>query len=189
MKNQKHELKFLELVRQKYYTVFKNGEIYKTLCWYCKAECLKKVVFTITESGYCMVDFRYNGKQCKAYVHRVVYTFFKGEIPDGMYVNHIDGNPGNNALSNLEAVTPRENLKHAVHVTKTNKSYGTTHHNAKLKPVDIAKILYFHHHGTYSNKQLEAMFGVHRTHIVKIYKLRAWRCLFDEKYLLSETKE
>lgn len=181
----KHELKFLELVRQKYYAVFENGDIYRTLCRFCKGECFKKVVYTINNRGYCMIDFNFYGKQLKAYVHRVVYTFFKGEIPDGMYVNHIDGDPGNNALSNLEAVTPGENLRHAKFVTKTNKCFGANHPSARLKPADIAKIMYYHHHRTYSAKQLGAMFGVNKSHIIKIYKLRAWRCLFDKEYILS----
>lgn len=42
-------------------------------------------------------------------VHRVVYTLFYGEIPERMVVNHIDTNPSNNAISNLEICTVAEN--------------------------------------------------------------------------------
>jgi hypothetical protein len=48
------------------------------------------------------------------YVHRLVYESFRGPIPDGLEINHIDGNKKNNSLENLEAVTRKQNLHHAV---------------------------------------------------------------------------
>ena len=48
-------------------------------------------------------------------VHRVVASTFLGPSPtEGRWqVNHIDGNPSNNKVSNLCYVTPSENAKHA----------------------------------------------------------------------------
>lgn len=47
-------------------------------------------------------------------IHRLVAEAFL-ERPDGDYeVNHIDGNRYNNDVSNLEWVTHRENMRHAV---------------------------------------------------------------------------
>lgn len=57
---------------------------------------------------------RKNNKGCKIpkfyYVHRLVWETFMGEIPEGKEIDHIDGNPHNNSLSNLQIVTRRENL-------------------------------------------------------------------------------
>jgi hypothetical protein len=49
-------------------------------------------------------------------VHRLLCLTFKkyNTNPKKLFVNHIDGNGGNNNLSNLEWVTPRENLIHAL---------------------------------------------------------------------------
>ena len=44
--------------------------------------------------------------------HRVVYEAFNGPIPEGMEIHHIDGNPRNNHISNLQMVSREENLNY-----------------------------------------------------------------------------
>ena len=46
-------------------------------------------------------------------IHRLVWQHFRGPIPPGYQINHIDGNKSNNAIGNLELVTPSENARHA----------------------------------------------------------------------------
>lgn len=41
---------------------------------------------------------------------RLVYAWFKGEVEGNLDVDHIDGDPFNNHLDNLQAITRRENL-------------------------------------------------------------------------------
>ena len=47
-------------------------------------------------------------------IHRLVYEAFIGEIPEGMKVDHIDGNRSNNKVSNLRLVTQSDNMKAAM---------------------------------------------------------------------------
>lgn len=55
-------------------------------------------------------------------VHRVVYAWFHGEVPEGMVVDHIDNNKKNNNINNLQLLTPHENLcKGTAKCTKTKK--------------------------------------------------------------------
>ena len=43
--------------------------------------------------------------------HRFLYAFYKGDIPDGYQVDHIDNDHLNNSLDNLQLLTQAENLK------------------------------------------------------------------------------
>ncbi|MEE1949257.1 HNH endonuclease [Pseudomonas alcaligenes] len=65
---------------------------------------------------YCNVNIGSGTMARSQYVHRpVCWAFHPNTNPkDRTQVNHIDGNPRNNAASNLEWVTPKENLQHAV---------------------------------------------------------------------------
>lgn len=44
-------------------------------------------------------------------IHRAVYTYYFGEIPEGYEIHHIDGNPTNNTISNLVMMTKSEHIK------------------------------------------------------------------------------
>ncbi len=63
--------------------------------------------------------------------HRVLWEAFNGPIPAKMQINHKDGVKDNNALENLEVVTPRENLLHAYRIGL--KKSGDQHPN-RLRP-------------------------------------------------------
>ena len=52
------------------------------------------------------------GKPHVLYLHRVIAQNFIGHIPLGYTVNHIDENPFNNHISNLEIVTMKANANH-----------------------------------------------------------------------------
>lgn len=60
-------------------------------------------------NGYLRVNL-INGHRS---IHRLVWETFKGEIPEGMVIDHIDGNRSNNSLSNLRLVTQSENMDNA----------------------------------------------------------------------------
>lgn len=58
---------------------------------------------------YFAVVLSKDGMQKTAKVHRLVWTAFKGEIPDKALVLHNDGNRFNNKLSNLRLGTHKDN--------------------------------------------------------------------------------
>ena len=47
----------------------------------------------------------------RGYLHRYIWTQANGVIPDGMVIHHIDENPANNDLSNLEVMLKSEHQR------------------------------------------------------------------------------
>ena len=69
----------------------------------------------VSVSGHLRVHLRLDGKR-KLYgfsVHRLVANAFIPNIQNLPQVNHIDGNPSNNNVDNLEWCTPSHNIRHA----------------------------------------------------------------------------
>ena len=65
-------------------------------------------------NGYLQVATCIEGKEQRHWVHRLVAAAFLGNALDGMHVHHIDGNPTNNCVENLQVTTPREHRYCAV---------------------------------------------------------------------------
>lgn len=61
------------------------------------------------KDGYLKVAVTIKKKTVNRVVHRLVYETWVGVIPEGMTVDHIDGNKLNNHHTNLRLLTPEEN--------------------------------------------------------------------------------
>jgi len=73
------------------------------------------VRLSLAGAGYPSFMPSVEGKQKKRWcVHILVAQFFIGKRPPGYDINHKDGNKQNNRWTNLEYVTRRENMQHAV---------------------------------------------------------------------------
>lgn len=68
---------------------------------------------TTTKRGYLAIRFYVDGKPYMLAAHRLVWTVLRGPIPEGMDLNHIDGNKINNDPTNIEPVTRGANHEHA----------------------------------------------------------------------------
>lgn len=90
-------------------------------------------------SGYRTVIFTKFNKDQRFLVHRLVTLAFIGPCPEGRQVNHKDGDKLNNAASNLEYVTPRENVAHA-YATGLTRNRGEDHHHARFTVEDVLDI-------------------------------------------------
>lgn len=63
---------------------------------------------------YFQVTLHQNGIVKQMAIHQLVAAAFIGSCPIGYQVNHKDGDKLNNIVSNLEYVTPSQNITHAI---------------------------------------------------------------------------
>jgi len=94
----------------------------------------------VDKFGYCRIGLHKNHKMKLCVVHRLVAKAFLPNPENKPCVNHINGNPSDNQIGNLEWCTYKENSTHAFKVLKRKVSgsalgiswpenkKGTNHH-------------------------------------------------------------
>lgn len=68
----------------------------------------------MTPSGYLTVPAMVAGSRRQALAHRLVWRHLYGPIPDGLTINHKNGQKDDNSPSNLELATASQQMRHAV---------------------------------------------------------------------------
>lgn len=105
-----------------------------------------------------------HGKPNQTLVHRFVYEFFKGPIPDGMTIDHIDGDKLNNDIDNLQLMSRGDNSRKA---------------NRKLTEEDILSIKTLLSQGIKS-RSIATNFNISEQTICDIKKGRIWSNIKEE---------
>ncbi len=113
------------------YTVGEDGEIVSLN--YRNTGVAKALTHSNTSGNlrYKAVHINKNGKSKMMLVHRLVATSFIPNPEGKSQVNHIDGDPSNNHISNLEWVTSKENMRHAIDVLGFNPASGKTYNGSE----------------------------------------------------------
>ena len=116
----------------------------------------------ITNKGYEQTTVQINKVSKHIFVHRAVYESFKGAIPIGMQINHIDGNKLNNTLSNLEVVTPQENIDHSWHIglRKVGDRAGELNPNCKHNENEAVAVYQLICKTTLTHKQIAELLNL-----------------------------
>lgn len=123
-----------------------------------------------TSNGYFMMRTVIK-KYKKAYyvmAHRVVWSYYNGDIPEGMEINHIDGNKKNNRINNLELVTPAVNKTHARETGLLNPAIEKRNWRCKLSDQEVSVIKDLLSRSKLSQKEIADYFGVRPNHISRI---------------------
>ena len=139
-------------------------------------------------AGYKLVKVAKLGLRAdkKFYVHRLVAEKFIG-VPacKTMQVNHIDGDKSNNHVSNLEWVTPKENIRH-MHENGLNKGRAELGNTVTLPDDIIAEAYYCVKVGSHGIAEAASKFGMPRTTLSCIVNKRSRRSVTDEVDKLLE---
>lgn len=133
---------------------------------------LKKVVYD-SKNDYGYVELWKNNKGKKFRIHRLVAETF---IPNNLgkeQVNHIDGDKKNNCVSNLEWVTPKENIRYAIENDLSSIKYGSKNLASKLKEEDV-KYIRENAGINKSVKELSEIYNVSTTTIYNIINYKKW---------------
>lgn len=132
------------------------------------------------QDGYLQVNLSNVEKVIvKHRVHRLVSNaFIQKEKSEQTQVNHIDGNPGNNHVSNLEWCTPQENIDHSRYVlgnnptgpeNKSSRWYEVTHPDGR-KEIILNMAEFCRKYNLYRGSTANVVNGKHHTH--KGYRIR-----------------
>ena len=118
--------------------------------------------------GYCKVWLWKDGQEKRILVHRLVaMAFLPCDEPESMVVNHLDGNPLNNNVSNLEWCTQGENLAHGYRRT------GRLGNNSKLDANSVREIREAYAQGKYQ-RDIAAEYGICDSLVSMIVNRKTW---------------
>lgn len=97
-------------------SLFCSDRAYHRHLYYTKVDPVKT-----SANGYKYVSWNYKQRQYKLSVHRLAWACHHGEVPPDMQIDHQDGNPSNNVLSNLRMVDHGGNMRNRK-LCKRNKT-------------------------------------------------------------------
>jgi predicted XRE-type DNA-binding protein len=130
------------------------------------------------QKGYLKIMFTANGNRMAVYAHRVVWMVLNhAEIPEGLEVNHKDGNKRNNHPDNLEVITREGNIRHSFDVLghRTKEQRGEANTSARLTAEQIVQIRRFCTDKLMTQEQIAAMYGVTQRSVSDIHWRRTWK--------------
>ncbi len=139
---------------------------------------LRKIMFNPV-TGYCELILCENYVKKMRRIHRLVAAAFLGD-PDGLQINHKDGDRTNNRLDNLEIVTCSENHRHAIDVlgkdTSKQACKGEQNGGCKFRESDVLAILELYRNGM-RGFEIASLFGMSRSQVYRIVNGQSWKCL------------
>lgn len=116
-----------------------------------------------------------DGKRKGVYLHQIMAQVFLSNSKNKPHVNHIDNNPKNNKLENLEWCTPKENRNHAAKQGRLPSLQGATNGHSKYSNELVLALRRLYATGKYTQMQLAKRFNMPFPTIHVIVKRKQWR--------------
>lgn len=109
----------------------------------------------------------------RMFLHRLVWIAFNGPIPDGVTINHRDGNKANNRLDNLELATHAEQYDHAIAIGLKPPR--------KITPQDARDIRELRSKNQWTYAELAKLYHVSISLVRQLVTRPAW-CVLGDKW-------
>lgn len=135
-------------------------------------------------NGYNQIKLRKDGKNHYKFVHRIVAESFCKNDENKPHVNHIDGNKYNNHPSNLEWVTAKENIHHAMD-TGLMYTKGEKVHFASIDEAMAHKICQLIDEGKMNLKEIALYLNVGKHCVYKIHSGKSWKHVSNQYNFLK----
>lgn len=139
---------------------------------------LKMLATTKTRQGYMRLNLWHDGRSTNVAVHRLIAEVFLPNPENKQIVNHIDGNPSNNRLENLEWSTIQENVEHAYATGLSKRGEDCT--VAKLTEAQVLEIIECMRNSQ-TVAQTAKQFNMSAAAISNIWNGKTWKHLIREK--------
>lgn len=127
--------------------------------------------------GYLQADLHVNGKSHTTTVHKCVTAAFLGPCPDGMQVDHINGDKTDNRVENLRYVTQADNIRHCYRLARegriSHNGIGESHPCSKLTEEQVRMVRHLLSIGMPAT-QIAKRYGVSDRAIGKILHGDTW---------------
>ena len=164
------------LIKSGRYSADKEGNIYSHRPgppWTRRPVAKRSLEPSALPSGYIQRQFSLeHGAILSCYQHVFVWLFFYGVYRPGYEIDHIDNNPGNNALGNLRLISHLENHRRKsepIWLIEQNKKRGSEGTSRPRVPKHIRiKIIEDFQSTKISRQKLAAKYGFSRQTIASI---------------------
>ena len=135
-----------------------------------------------------------NGERARVLVYHAVYAWFHGEVPYGKELHHRDGNPLNNSIDNLVALTHEEHVQEHRRMKELERQEAIVEEKCRLdipREHYVKKIEEYMSKADYANaNQYKRRLKYYDNHIQEAQKLiefkkdlmelKAWKKVFKE---------
>ena len=146
------------------YLISENGDVYSR-------HSRRLLKGFIHNRGYKRAGLVHNSKLKYCLIHRLVATAFIPNPDNAPQVNHINGCKGDNRVDNLEWVTAKENIQHAI--DNNLFTCGIKNGNSKLTESKVRKIRQLKNKLTQT--EIANRFSVTQSLISLILNNRKWK--------------
>lgn len=161
---------FCKYIQEGIFEVDPLGRIWRLIDRRTKARCTPRRAEMLCDTGYLHVRVGVGGRYLQAMAHRVVWWHFNGPIPQGLTINHINGDKTCNVPSNLELATYREQMHHAKHVLRLSWGRsGEENSHSKLSNSEVDEIRMLSAQ-RWKQKDIAAKYGVHQSSVSDIVR-------------------